>query len=188
MEEQIRRYFRQMDRSFYMTDYKEQAHLNRAFPIGHGQTISQPSLVLDMTLALDLHPQHKVLEIGTGSGFQTDILAAHAEKVYTVERIEELYLEAKRKLTAKGFTNIHFKHGNGSEGWAEAAPFDRIMVTAAGAAIPQALLDQLRPEGKMLIPVGEMDMQRLTLAEKNQDGKIRTQPLHYVQFVKLYDE
>ena len=108
----------------------------RPLPIGYEQTISQPSLVLTMTLAINLQPHSKVLEIGTGSGFQTSLLAAFSNSVYTIERIEELHERAKEKLGEAGFVNIHFKLDDGSTGWDEHAPYDCIMVTAAAAQIP----------------------------------------------------
>ncbi len=122
-------YFQKLDRSFFMNEHKEFAYLDEAIPIGHEQTISQPSLVLEMTLAIDLQTHSKVLEIGTGSGFQTSLLAAFSNSVYTIERIEELHESAKVKLSEAGFTNIHFKLDDGSAGWEEHAPYDRIMVT-----------------------------------------------------------
>jgi protein-L-isoaspartate(D-aspartate) O-methyltransferase len=188
VDEAIKRYFRQMDRSFYMEHDKDKAHMNRPFSIGHGQTISQPSLVLEMTLALGLEPHHKVLEIGTGSGFQTDLLASFAEEVFTVERIRPLYERAVEKLGQAGFKNIHFRCDNGSNGWPEEAPFDRIMVTAAAETIPHALIDQLKEGGKMIIPVGTFGLQELLQVTKKEDGEIITKKLMYVQFVKLYDE
>lgn len=188
MDREIKRYFRQMDRSFYMDRDKEKAHMNRPFSIGHGQTISQPSLVLEMTLALGLEPHHKVLEIGTGSGFQTDLLASFADEVYTVERIRPLHERAVKKLGEAGFTNIHFRCGNGSEGWPEAAPFDRIMVTAAAETIPPALLDQLKEGGRMIIPVGDFGLQELLQITKKEDGELITKKLMYVQFVKLHND
>jgi protein-L-isoaspartate(D-aspartate) O-methyltransferase len=188
VNEEIKRYFRQMDRSFYMEHDKDKAHMNRPFSIGHGQTISQPSLVLEMTLALGLEPHHKVLEIGTGSGFQTDLLASFAKEVYTVERIRPLYERAVEKLEQAGFKNIHFRCDNGSNGWPEEAPFDRIMVTAAAETIPHALIDQLKEGGKMIIPVGTFGLQELLQVTKKEDGEIITKKLMYVQFVKLYDE
>ena len=154
-------------------------------PIGHGQTISQPSLVLSMTLALELAPQHDVLEIGTGSGFQTAMLAKFSKNVYTVERIEALYERAKERLRTEGFSNIHFHYGDGNQGWLEYAPYDRIIVTAAAERTPQALVDQLAPDGKMVIPVGDDFAQELKLIEKDRNGSVHASFLEYVRFVKL---
>ncbi|UJF26500.1 protein-L-isoaspartate(D-aspartate) O-methyltransferase [Planococcus sp. 107-1] len=184
-KEKIQSYFRELDRSFFMDIHKEAAHLDEAVPIGYEQTISQPSLVLEMTLALDLQKDSVVLEIGTGSGFQTALLAEFSKTVYTVERIEELHTRAKERLQTAGFQNIHFKLDDGSAGWKEKAPFDRIMVTAAASEMPQELVDQLKPGGKMLIPIGSALVQKLKLAEKNEQEKLTTTTLNYVRFVPL---
>ncbi|MDQ0428020.1 protein-L-isoaspartate(D-aspartate) O-methyltransferase [Planomicrobium stackebrandtii] len=178
-------YFRQMDRSFFMDSNKELAIFDHALPIGFEQTISQPSLVLEMTLALDLQPDQKVLELGTGSGFQTALLAAFSGSVYTIERIEELQNRAQERLGQLGFQNIHFKLGDGSEGWYEQAPFDRIMVTAAASEVPKELLEQMNKGGKMVIPVGSSFSQELRLIEKDKSGKLHTTLLNEVLFVPL---
>lgn len=185
LKEKIQSYFRELDRSFFMDIHKEAAHLDEAVPIGYEQTISQPSLVLEMTLALDLQKDSVVLEIGTGSGFQTALLAEFSKTVYTVERIEELHTRAKERLQTAGFQNIHFKLDDGSAGWKEKAPFDRIMVTAAASEMPQELVDQLKPGGKMLIPIGSALVQKLKLVEKNEQEKLTTTTLNYVRFVPL---
>lgn len=184
-KEKIQSYFRELDRSFFMDIHKEAAHLDEAVPIGYEQTISQPSLVLEMTLALDLQKDSVVLEIGTGSGFQTALLAEFSKTVYTVERIEELHTRAKERLQKAGFQNIHFKLDDGSAGWKEKEPFDRIMVTAAASEMPQELVDQLKPGGKMLIPIGSALVQKLKLVEKNEQEKLTTTTLNYVRFVPL---
>ena len=168
-----------------MDSNKDLAKFDQALPIGFEQTISQPSLVLEMTLALDLYPELKVLELGTGSGFQTALLAAFSGSVYTIERIDELHRRAKERLAQMDFHNIHFKLGDGSEGWAEHAPFDRIMVTAAASEVPKELLDQLGEGGKMVIPVGNTFSQELRLIEKDYSGKIQTTLLNEVLFVPL---
>lgn len=178
-------YFKQMDRSFFMDANKDLASFDQALPIGFEQTISQPSLVLEMTLALDLQPEQKVLEIGTGSGFQTALLAAFSGTVYTIERIEELQKRAEERLEQLDFQNIHYKLGDGSEGWEEHAPFDRIMVTAAASEVPRELLEQLNGGGKMVIPVGNSFSQELRLIEKDPDGKTHTTLLNEVLFVPL---
>ncbi|WP_142826855.1 protein-L-isoaspartate(D-aspartate) O-methyltransferase [Planococcus soli] len=178
-------YFRQMDRSFFMDSNKELAIFDHALPIGFEQTISQPSLVLEMTLALDPQPEQKVLELGTGSGFQTALLAAFSGSVYTIERIEELQNRAKERLGQLGFQNIQFKLGDGSEGWYEQAPFDRIMVTAAASEVPKELLEQMNKGGKMVIPVGSSFSQELRLIEKDNNGKLHTTLLNEVLFVPL---
>ncbi|MCJ1907909.1 protein-L-isoaspartate(D-aspartate) O-methyltransferase [Planococcus ruber] len=184
-KEEIQSYFRELDRSFFMDIHKEAAHLDEAVPIGYEQTISQPSLVLEMTLVLDLQKDSSVLEIGTGSGFQTALLAEFSKTVYTVERIKELHTRAKERLQKAGFQNIHFKLDDGSMGWKEKAPFDRIMVTAAVSELPKELVDQLGPGGKMVIPIGSTLVQKLKLIEKNDKGKLTTTTLNYVRFVPL---
>ena len=184
-KKEIISYFQDLDRSFYMDSNKEMANFDEAVPIGHEQTISQPSLVLEMTLALDLQPQSRVLEIGTGSGFQTALLAAFSDEVYTVERIEELHVRAKERLAEAGFSNIFFKLDDGSEGWEEFEPYDRIMVTAAASEIPKELVDQLANEGKMVIPVSSSLIQELRLIEKDANGKLFSTLLNEVRFVPL---
>lgn len=178
-------YFQELDRRFFMDSHKELAGLDEALPIGFEQTISQPSLVLEMTLALDLQPDSKVLEIGTGSGFQTALLAEFSKEVYTVERIKELHERAKERLAIAGFRNIHFGLDDGSLGWQEFSPYDRIMVTAAASSVPAELLEQLDINGKMLIPVGSSAMQELALFEKDGNGKVTSTVLNYVRFVPL---
>lgn len=184
-DREIKDYFRKLDRSFFMDTHKGLAGLDEAIPIGHLQTISQPSLVLQMTLALELQPDSKTLEIGTGSGFQTALLAAFSESVWTVERIEELHERAKERLGEAGFNNIHFKLDDGSYGWKEHAPYDRIMVTASAAEIPQELVDQLNKGGKMVIPVGTSFRQELLLVEKDENGEVSSTYLMDVIFVRL---
>lgn len=178
-------YFEKLDRSLFMDEHKEFAYLDEPLPIGHEQTISQPSLVLKMTLALNLQPHSKVLEIGTGSGFQTALLAAFSDSVYTIERIEALHDRAKERLKEDGFDNIHYKLDDGSTGWEEYSPYDRIMVTAAAAQLPQELIDQLTSGGKMIIPVGTPFLQELLLLDKDEDGEIHTEVLDDVRFVPL---
>ncbi|QQK78298.1 protein-L-isoaspartate(D-aspartate) O-methyltransferase [Salicibibacter cibarius] len=184
-EKDIIRYFEQMDRSYFIDENKELASLDQALSIGYGQTISQPTLVLKMTLELDLFPESRVLEVGTGSGFQTALLAAFSESVYTVERIGALHERAKERLKEAEFTNIHFKHGDGNLGWKENAPFDRIMVTAAAPDIPEQLLGQLKNGGKMIIPIGNPHSQDLTLIEKGETGEITSTFIMPVVFVGL---
>lgn len=184
-KEDIISYFEKLDRSFFIDELKEFAYLDEPLPIGHDQTISQPSLVLKMTLALQIQPNSKVLEIGTGSGFQTALLAAFSNSVYTIERIEALHERAIERLTEAGFENIQFKLDDGSSGWKEQAPYDRIMVTAAASEIPVELLDQLANDGKMIIPVGTPFLQELLLIEKSEDGLIHKEVLDDVRFVPL---
>ncbi len=153
--------------------------------IGFGKTISQPSLVYKMTEALNLGKTHRVLEIGTGSGYQTAFLSKFAGQVYTVERIKELAESAKKRLISLGYGNIHFKTGDGSEGWAEHAPYDRIVVTAAAGAVPEPLLSQIAPGGRMILPVGVKGWQELVMIEKDESGRIIKSNLGPVLFVEL---
>ena len=162
--------------------------MDNPLPIGYGQTISQPSLVLQMTRELELEKTHKVLEIGTGSGYQTAFLAEFSGEVYTVERIAELSNKAKSRIEGLGYKNVHFKIGDGSYGWSEYAPYDRIIVTAAAGRIPDALIDQLKTGGKMILPVGESDLQELVRVIKKDDGRIDKEYLTLVRFVELVGE
>nr|WP_269135928.1 protein-L-isoaspartate(D-aspartate) O-methyltransferase [Sporosarcina cyprini] len=182
---EIIEHFKQLDRSLFMDTLQEFAYLDEAIPIGYEQTISQPSLVLEMTLALDLHKESRVLEIGTGSGYQTAMLAPFVQQIYTVERIKPLADQAKQRLQKAGFDNIQFKTDDGSIGWKEYAPYDRIIVTAAAAAIPVELTEQLAEGGTMLIPVGPRSLQQLLLLKKDADGKISQEVLGEVRFVPL---
>lgn len=183
-KEKITQIYENLDRSYFIDEHKEHAHLDRPLPIGHGQTISQPSLVLQMTVALDIDENHRVLEIGTGSGYQTALLSKAGGKIYTVERIKEHYEQAMKRLGEAGYSNIDYKLGDGSLGWSEHASYDRIMVTAAAKTLPEALVEQLAPKGKMVIPVGE-GVQELLLVEKDKDGVISQESLGYVRFVDL---
>ncbi|WP_022794305.1 protein-L-isoaspartate(D-aspartate) O-methyltransferase [Marinococcus halotolerans] len=187
-DKEIRSYFRAMDRSFYMDTDKNLANWDQALSIGHGQTISQPSLVLKMTLELDLEPDCRVLEVGTGSGYQTALLAAFSDSVYTVERIPPLQERAQERLREAGFTNINYRLGDGSKGWPEHAPYDRIMVTAAAEAVPDPLVEQLAAPGKMMVPVGGRMGQELLLIEKNSRGEVKSSVVEYVAFVPLEED
>jgi len=168
-----------------MDTLQEFAYLDEAIPIGYEQTISQPSLVLEMTLALDLQKESRVLEIGTGSGYQTAMLAPFVQQVYTVERIKPLADQAKQRLQKAGFENIQFKTDDGSIGWKEYAPYDRIIVTAAATTIPVELTEQLAEGGTMIIPAGPPSLQQLLLLNKDADGKISKKVLGEVRFVPL---
>lgn len=158
-------------------------------PIGYAQTISQPSLVGFMTRELDVTPETRVLEIGTGSGYQTAILAELARTVYTIERLPELAESAHERLTKLGYRNIQFRVGDGALGWPEDAPFDRIMVTAAARTLPRALTEQLAPGGRLVAPVGaHEDDQVLLLIEKDAAGVLTERELCPVRFVPLVSE
>lgn len=188
-KEALTKYFLSLDRAYFLDESQhKEAAFDHPLPIGFGQTISQPTLVLKMTQLLDLEKNHKVLEIGTGSGYQTAILAEFAKEVYTVERIEELSNKAKKRLDGLGFGNINYKVGDGTYGWKEEAPFDRIMVTAAAVRLPKALTSQLAPGGKMVIPVGEETLQRLFLVEKDKEGYLHVESVEWVRFVSLIGE
>lgn len=159
------------------------AYENTALPIGNGQTISQPLMVATMTQLLMQHECKSVLEIGTGSGYQTAILAQLIDKVFSVERIAQLQYQAKRRLRNLDLHNVSMRHGDGWEGWRSKAPFDGIIVTAAAAQIPQALIEQLADGGVMIIPVGE---QQQTLVVLRRFGEqIEQQRIGDVRFVPL---
>ena len=178
--------FEELDRSLFVPcDLKAYVWIDGALPIGYGQTISQPSLVLRMTELLDVTPDSKVLEIGTGSGFQTALLACLAERVYTVERVPELAEQARERLTSLGYCNILFRSGDGSEGWPKYSPYSRIMVTAAALSVPEELVNQLAPGGRMVIPVGSEGLQELLLVNKAADGALSTQKWGAVSFVEM---
>ncbi len=164
---------------------QQHAYDDRPLPIGQGQTISQPFVVALMTQALDLSPESKVLEIGTGSGYQTAILAELADEVYTVEVRPELQERAKRILDDLGYANIHYRVGDGWMGWPEEAPFDAIIVTAAAPEWPQALIKQLAEGGRMVIPVGENDWNQTLWLLTKLDGNLIKESLGPVRFVPL---
>ncbi|AIH03840.1 MAG: Protein-L-isoaspartate O-methyltransferase [Thermodesulfobacterium sp. 37_54] len=163
---------------------RDQAYGDFPLPIGKGQTISQPYIVALMTEALELKGKERVLEVGTGSGYQTAILAEIALWVYTIERDPDLSEKAKKVLLSLGYKNISLKIGDGSLGWPEAAPFDAIIVTAASPQIPQPLVDQLAEGGRIVIPVGDEFSQILVKGIKK-DGILKIQTLEPVRFVKL---
>jgi protein-L-isoaspartate(D-aspartate) O-methyltransferase len=147
--------------SFVSSDYQLAAYEDRPFPIGEGQTISQPYMVAVMTQSLELKGDERVLEIGTGSGYQTAILAEMAKTIFTIERIQELLLRAQKILQELGYENIFFLTGDGTKGWPEKAPFDGIIVTAGAPEIPQTLTSQLAEGGRLVIPVGPRYTQTL---------------------------
>ncbi len=162
------------------------AYLNRPLPIGHGQTISQPLIVALMTDLLDLGPNARVLEIGTGCGYQAAVLAEVAGRVFTVEAVEALARSARKRLSALGYDTIEVRHGDGFEGWPDKAPFDAIIVTSAPDHIPRALVEQLGPGGRMVVPVGPpYGPQMLVLCAKNDDGELSTRKVLPVSFVPM---
>ena len=159
------------------------AYADRPLPIGYGQTISQPYIVAYMTEQLRLKPNFRVLEIGTGSGYQAAVLAQIVEKVYTIEIVSELADQARERLKGPAYDNVSVKHADGFFGWEEAAPFDAIIVTAASEFIPPPLINQLKDGGRMIIPVGSpFGLQRLIVITKNGD-KVKTRRLIPVRFV-----
>jgi protein-L-isoaspartate(D-aspartate) O-methyltransferase len=171
---------------FVADEYRPYAYENRPLPIGHGQTISQPYIVAIMTDLLDVDKAAKVLEIGTGSAYQAAILGEIAADVYTIEIVEPLAQSAKERLQRLHYNNVHTRQGDGYYGWEEAAPFDAILVTAAASHIPPPLIKQLKPGGRMLIPVGDrFNVQQLVLVEKNRNNKVTTRQLLPVAFVPL---
>ncbi len=171
---------------FIPPDRRSGAYGDFPVPIGHGQTISQPYIVALMTQALDLKPGMKVLEVGTGSGYQAAILAEITPHVFTIEIIDPLYESAKNRLKELGYRDVTVRLGDGYYGIKESAPFDRIMVTCAALHIPPPLFEQLGPGGRMVIPVGgRFETQRLLLVEKDSNGRRRSQTLELVRFVPL---
>lgn len=162
------------------------AYVNRPQRIGHGQTISQPYIVALMTDLLDLEPGDRVLEIGTGSGYQAAVLAEIADEVWSVETVADLARTAEQRLVEAGYRNVHVRRGDGWQGWPEAAPFDKIIVTAAPEDMPDALVEQLAPGGRMVVPIGKaFDRQVLTVVEKDADGEVRSTPTLPVSFVPM---
>lgn len=169
--------------AFVPQEYRPWAYSDRALPIGEGQTISQPYIVAYMTQALQLRPEDRVLEIGTGSGYQAAVLAEISQYVYTIEIVEPLGIAARNLLRSLGYQNIEVRVGDGYNGWPDQAPFDAIMVTAGAEEIPQPLIDQLAEGGRMVIPVGPNGgVRQLTLLTKKK-GKLRSEKLMAVRFV-----
>jgi len=153
-------------------------------PIGNGQTISQPYIVALMTAALAPRRRHRILEVGTGSGYQTAILSRLADTVYTVERLPDLLVEAEERFRRLGLTNIQTRLGDGAAGWAEEAPFDGILVTAAAPHVPEPLLAQLAPHGRLVIPIGDLASQELVVLQRSERG-LEERSAGAVRFVPL---
>lgn len=163
------------------------AYEDTALPIGYGQTISQPFIVALMTQALLSAPRSRVLEVGTGSGYQTAVLASlrpHVRRVFSLERLKDLVERAEQRLYAMGSRSVRFRHGDGYEGWPEESPFDGIIVTAAPPEVPEALLDQLAPGGRMVVPVGGDGVQELQIYDRTENGHT-VETVEYVRFVPL---
>jgi protein-L-isoaspartate(D-aspartate) O-methyltransferase len=160
------------------------AYSDHPLPIGHGQTISQPYIVAFMTATLDPHPGDRVLEIGTGCGYQAAVLAQLVSEVYSVEIVEELAAQAAATLQRLEYSNVHVRHGDGARGWPEEAPFDAILVACAPRHIPKTLTTQLTPRGRMIVPVGTRDRQNLVLLRNTPQGLRRAEILP-VTFVPM---
>ena len=161
------------------------AYEDAPLPIGSGQTISQPLIVALMTEALAPRRGHRVLEIGTGSGYQTAILAHVGTRVYTVERLPDLLVEAEERFRRLGLRNIETRLGDGAGGWPEHAPFDRIIVTAAAPGVPTPLTEQLAPGGRLVIPVGDLSGQELVILQRGPEGSLTERHAGGVRFVPL---
>ncbi len=171
---------------FVPSSQAARAYLDRALPIGYGQTISQPYVVAFMTEALELTSDDKVLEIGTGSGYQAAVLAEIVSRVYSIEIVPELYTAVKPRLRELGYDNVHVAHGDGYFGWEEEAPFDKMIVTAAVDHVPPALLRQLAAGGKLILPLGSPGgVQTLLLITKGFDGSFERRSLLPVRFVPM---
>ncbi len=172
---------------FVPKDQRDRAYLDGPLPIGYGQTISQPYIVAYMTAAIEPQSDFKVLEIGTGSGYQAAVLAEIVDRVYTIEIVEELAEAASERLSNLGFENVRVKHADGYHGWKEHAPFDAIVVTAAAEFIPPPLVQQLKEGGEMIIPIGSpFSVQQLMSVEKI-EGKTKTKahfPVRFVPFTR----
>ena len=172
---------------FVPLELRPYAYADTPLPIGFGKTISQPFIVAVMTDLLDVQPTDTVLEIGTGLGYQSAILALLAQRVYSIELIEELAAQARHRLARQGHANVEVRIGNGCGGWPEHAPFDKVIVTAAPELIPPALIYQLKAGGKMVIPAGLPAEQQLILVEKDAEGSVSTQEIFAVLFSLLED-
>ena len=170
---------------FVPAELRAYAYANTPLPIGFEKTISQPFIVALMTDLLALRPEDRVLEIGTGLGYHAAILSPLARTVYSVEIIEELASQAKKRLAAQGCANVELRLGNGFHGWPEHAPFDKIIVTAGTDLVPPPLLYQLKPGGRMVIPTGLPDSQQLVLVEKDAEGRIKAKEFLRVRFSLL---
>jgi protein-L-isoaspartate(D-aspartate) O-methyltransferase len=155
---------------FVPDQLQDYAYLDRPLPIGHGKTISQPFIVALMTDLLELRSDETVLEVGTGLGYQTAILSRLAHQVYSVEKIADLANQARQRLASLAYDNIEIRVGDGYDGWPQHAPYDKVIVTAAPPQIPATLLEQLKPGGRLVLPVGSYFSQQLLLLSKNADG------------------
>lgn len=189
-DERVLNAFREVPREEFVDEkYISSAYNDGALPIGAGQTISQPYIVALMIDSLNLKPDEKVLEIGTGSGYAAAVLSRIVEEVYTIETIETLAQKAIKRFARLEYDNIEVKIGDGTLGWAENAPYDGIVVSAAAPHVPDALIKQLSENGRIVIPVGEKGgVQRLKVIKKDKEGKTSEENLDYVRFVPLRGE
>jgi protein-L-isoaspartate(D-aspartate) O-methyltransferase len=169
---------------FVPANMQEAAYEDHPLPIGYGQTISQPYIVGVMSELLEVKREHKVLEIGTGSGYQAAVLSPLAGRVYSIEIVAELAAQADGLLKKLGYTNVSVRKGDGYKGWPEEAPFDRIILTAAPPEIPDALIAQLKPGGRLVAPVGKWD-QDLVVLQKDEKGRLRQRAVIAVRFVPM---
>ena len=183
---QVLQAMRDVPRHIFVTEHmRTQAYGDHALPIGSSQTISQPYIVARMTEALKVDSEHSVLEIGTGSGYQTAILAQLARRVYSLERVSELAKKAIQRMRELGLDNVKIQTFDGTVGWSEVGPFDRIMVTAGAPKLPEPLLAQLKVGGRLLIPEGNRDEQNLVIYRKLRQGTKRTvgEPVAFVPLI-----
>lgn len=188
-DEDVLNAIREVPRHFLIDEaLASRAYEDTALPIGFGQTISQPYIVARMTEVLRAgRPLEKVLEVGTGSGYQTAVLARLVKQVYTIERLEPLLKSTRGRLVKLGIRNVQYKLGDGSRGWPEHTPYDGIIVTAAAAALPEALIEQLGVGARLVIPVGPDHVQELLLIQRNETGYTRER-LERVSFVPLVED
>ena len=185
-DERVLAALRKVPRHLFVKEHmRSRAYGDHALPIGNGQTISQPYIVARMSELLEVRPEHSVLEIGTGSGYQTAVLALLARRVYSLERVAELAHQAIPRMRELGLDNVKIQVFDGTVGWSEQAPFDRILVTAGAPKVPEPLLGQLAPGGALLVPEGPMSAQRLVLYRKSAKGELRRREGEDVAFVPL---
>jgi protein-L-isoaspartate(D-aspartate) O-methyltransferase len=170
---------------FVPEELRAYAYFDTPLPIGHGKTISQPFIVALMTDLLELEPDDVVLEIGTGLGYNAAVAAEIARQVYSIEIVEELGLSAKSRLREQGYRNVEVRIGDGSRGWPDRAPFDKVLVCAAPELIPVHLIEQLKPEGRMVLPAGAEDQQKLMLVRKDARGRTSTEEGLPVRFTRM---
>ena len=170
---------------FVPVELRAYSYINAPLPVGYGKTVSQPFIIALMTDLLEPRPEDTVLEVGAGVGYQAAILSELVKRVYSIDIIEELALETRRRLERLGYRNVEIGVGNGYYGWSERAPFDKIIVTAAPDLIPPPLIAQLKPGGRMVIPTGIPDKQQLVVLEKSTDGRLATREVLPVRFSEL---